>query len=77
MNKKILITGATGLLGRALIELFLEKDFFVLGQYHTQKPAQVKNCEWLPADFSTLTGIRRFLKENNSQIKGCQYLINN
>ena len=77
MNKKILITGAGGLLGRALVELFLEKEFFVLGQYHTKKPAQVKNCEWLQADFSTLAGMRTFLKKNDSQIKGCRYLINN
>lgn len=77
MNKKILITGAAGLLGRALVELFLQKDFFVLGQYHSRKPAQVKNCEWLQADFSTLAGIKKFLKKNNSLFAGCQYLVNN
>jgi len=77
MKGKILITGASGLLGRALVDLFLKKDFFVLGQYHTKKPAQTKNCEWLPADFSTLTGIREFLRENRLRFKECKFLVNN
>lgn len=77
MNKKILITGASGLLGRALAALFLENGFHVLGQYHEKKPAEKKNCSWLQADFSSLPGIRNFLTENESQFKECQYLVNN
>ncbi|MCI0470934.1 MAG: SDR family oxidoreductase [Candidatus Aminicenantes bacterium] len=77
MREKILITGASGLLGRALVEIFLENDFFVYGQYHSDKPGEKTNCEWLPADFSTLPGIRVFLNDNVSRFAGCRYLINN
>jgi NAD(P)-dependent dehydrogenase (short-subunit alcohol dehydrogenase family) len=77
MSEKILITGASGLLGRALVRLFLEKGYYVVGQYHKNKPAQPGDCEWLRADFSTLPGIREFLEDNRSRFKDCKYLINN
>lgn len=77
MRAKILITGASGLLGRALVEIFLEKDFFVYGQYYMNKPGKKTNCEWLAADFSTLPGIRSFLSDNASRFAECRYLINN
>jgi NAD(P)-dependent dehydrogenase (short-subunit alcohol dehydrogenase family) len=77
LDKKILITGASGLLGRALAKLFSDKDFVVFGQYHTQKPAGMDDCRWMQADFSTLAGIRTFLQKNSSQFKDCRYLVNN
>lgn len=77
MYKKILITGASGLLGQALVDLFSGKGFFVLGQYHKRKPADREGCRWLPADFSNLAGIRDFLQTNRQQFKECRYLINN
>jgi NAD(P)-dependent dehydrogenase (short-subunit alcohol dehydrogenase family) len=76
-QKKILITGASGLLGRALIEEFLKGDFLVLAQYHTNQPVQHENCQWLWADFSDLAGIRDFLDRNRDQLQGCEYLVNN
>lgn len=77
MSKKILITGGSGLLGRALVELFSEKDFFVLAQYHSSSPPERKNCQWLRADFSTLKGIEDFLRENAMLFKDCRFLVNN
>lgn len=77
MKKKILITGASGLLGRALVNQFVNGDFFVLAQYHTSRPDDNKNCQWLRADFSDLAGIRDFLKKNRKQFSDCSYLINN
>lgn len=77
MQKKILITGASGLLGRSLVRLFLDKQFIVLGQYHTKKPSAMGNCKWLRADFSTIDGIGKFLHENGSRFADCHYLINN
>ncbi len=77
MKENILITGATGLLGRALVDLFLEKGFYVLAQYHSRQPEERKNCDWLRADFSTLEGINAFLDENRRRFKDCRYLVNN
>jgi NAD(P)-dependent dehydrogenase (short-subunit alcohol dehydrogenase family) len=75
--RKVLITGASGLLGRALVREFLKGDFVVLAQYHTNQPIRHENCQWLWADFSDLQGIRDFLQQNRAQFKDCGYLINN
>jgi NAD(P)-dependent dehydrogenase (short-subunit alcohol dehydrogenase family) len=76
-KKKILITGASGLLGRGLVKEFLKGDFFVLAQYHSNQPIRDKNCQWLWADFSDLHGIRDFLDQNRDQLEGCGFLVNN
>lgn len=77
MDKRILITGASGLLGKVLVHQFVKKNFFVFAQYHKNPQGNNKNCEWIQADFSTLTGIRNFLIENSLKFKHCRYLINN
>jgi NAD(P)-dependent dehydrogenase (short-subunit alcohol dehydrogenase family) len=77
LKKKILITGASGLLGRALVKEFLEGDFIVLAQYHSNQPIQHENCQWLWADFSDLQGTRDFLDGNRDRLKDCGYLVNN
>jgi len=77
MTDRVLITGASGLLGRALVDVFLAEGFFVLGQYHKHKPGECANCTWLAADFSTSAGISRFLLENETLFKDCPYLVNN
>jgi NAD(P)-dependent dehydrogenase (short-subunit alcohol dehydrogenase family) len=77
MKKKVLITGASGLLGRALVQEFLNNDFVVLAQYHTHQPVQHTNCHWLWADFSDLAGIHGFLQRNENAFADCGILINN
>ena len=81
MDKSILITGASGLLGKALVQEFLGKDFYVFAQYHKNLPLETnlnhENCRWLQADFSSHKGIRDFLVENSLLFKPCRYLINN
>ena len=77
MKKKILITGATGLLGDALVNEFLKNEFHVLGQYHKKRPERKKNCEWIRADFSELKGVRNFLSNNRKRFIECTHLINN
>jgi NAD(P)-dependent dehydrogenase (short-subunit alcohol dehydrogenase family) len=77
LKGKILITGASGLLGKELVNVFLKNDFFVFAQYHNNKLEQKKNLECLYADFSSLKGIRDFLGKNKNRFKPCEYLINN
>jgi NAD(P)-dependent dehydrogenase (short-subunit alcohol dehydrogenase family) len=77
MIKKVLITGASGLLGRALTKRFLEAGFVVLAQYRSRTPIVHENCRWLRADFSTLDGIWDFLRLCQPELEDCGYLINN
>jgi len=76
-KRKILITGASGLLGQAVVKEFLKGDFLVLAQYHSNQPIRHKNCQWLWADFSDLQGIRDFLDQNRDCLKECGFLVNN
>jgi len=76
-RRGVLITGASGLLGQALVKEFLRGDFIVLAQYHSNQPIQHENCQWLWADFSNLQGIRDFLNQNRDRLKGCGFLVNN
>ncbi|MDQ1350805.1 MAG: 3-oxoacyl-[acyl-carrier protein] reductase [Acidobacteriota bacterium] len=77
MDKQILITGASGLLGKALVKQFSANGYHVFAQYHQDEPHYQKNCDWVQADFSTLTGIRDFLVENSLRFKRCGFLVNN
>ncbi|MCP5054410.1 MAG: SDR family oxidoreductase, partial [bacterium] len=78
MNRKVLITGASGLLGCALVTEFLENDFIVLAQYRSQVPEELrKHSTWLQADFSDLKGIRDFLQRNRTEFANCGFLVNN
>jgi NAD(P)-dependent dehydrogenase (short-subunit alcohol dehydrogenase family) len=77
IKREVLITGASGLLGQALVKEFLDKDFYVLAQYHSTQPIRHENCQWLWADFSHIQGLRDFLQQNRERFRGCQYLVNN
>ena len=76
MNK-VFITGVSGLLGRALSEIFLENDFFVYGQYYRNQPNKRQNAKWLRGDFSSLEKINNFLVRNQRDLIVCEFLINN
>lgn len=80
-EKGILITGASGLLGRALVETFAAAGFFVYAQYHRDLPempgVSPGRCEWIQADFSTPGGIADFLAEYCLKFKNCRFLVNN
>jgi 3-oxoacyl-[acyl-carrier protein] reductase len=78
LHKKVLITGASGLLGQALVNQFNSQGVFVFAQYHKHLPEnEGQGCEWIWADFSTGDGINNFLIENSLKFKSCDFLVNN
>jgi len=74
---KVLITGASGLLGRSLVKKFTYGGWFVFAHYNKNKGAGSDVCEWLPGDFSTIEKTRKFIEKNKKNLKQCTALINN
>ena len=78
MNKKsVLITGASGLLGQALVKESLNFDFSVYAHYNSNPQPDTHHCRWLQGDFSTITGIQQFCIKYQRELKRCTHLINN
>ena len=77
MSETILITGASGLLGRALVAKFSQEGFQVLAQYHSHPFADFGSVQWLAGDFSTAQNVQAFLRLHQEKFAACQYLINN
>jgi NAD(P)-dependent dehydrogenase (short-subunit alcohol dehydrogenase family) len=77
MPETILITGASGLLGRALVAAFSRAGFRVLGQFHRHPGRAARNVDWIAGDFSNEKGIREFLRRHREKLSCCGYLINN
>ncbi|HEX7501906.1 MAG TPA: NAD-dependent epimerase/dehydratase family protein [Acidobacteriota bacterium] len=77
MPEIILITGASGLLGRALVSKFAGEGFQVLAHYHLHPGKDAGNVQWLAGDFSTIESIADFLWKNEKALSQCRYLINN
>ncbi len=77
MSETVLITGASGLLGRALVARFTAAGFHVLAHCHRHPGKDDDLVQWLAGDFSTLESIAGFLWKNEALLKTCRYLINN
>jgi NAD(P)-dependent dehydrogenase (short-subunit alcohol dehydrogenase family) len=77
MPETILITGASGLLGRALVAKFSHEGFRVLAQYHKHPSLDSKSVQWLVGDFSASQNVQAFLRLHQKKLAACQYLINN
>ena len=77
VSEKILITGASGLLGKELVRVFSNEGFSVLGHYYSQKPQTRGKCKWLRGDFSSISSIQLFIDENLNELRSCHFLINN
>jgi len=77
MRETILITGASGLLGRALVARFAAAGLQVLAQCRLRPGKQTERVQWLAGDFSSLAGIADFLKQHENKLKQCRYLVNN
>ena len=81
-NKKILITGATGGIGKALVKKFLSLDGNVLATgTKTEKLDELKkefpNINILKFDISDHSKIEEFIENVSSQLTGLDILINN
>jgi NAD(P)-dependent dehydrogenase (short-subunit alcohol dehydrogenase family) len=74
---RVLLTGASGLLGTSLVDVFLKNGFEVAGQYFSNRPADRHHCFWLQGDLGSRDGIRRFLRQHNDVILQCDFLVNN
>jgi len=77
MSDTILITGASGLLGRALVAKFSAAGFQVLAHCHRRPGKETDNVRWLAGDFSTAESIANFLKKHEKKLECCRFLINN
>jgi NAD(P)-dependent dehydrogenase (short-subunit alcohol dehydrogenase family) len=77
MPETILITGASGLLGRALVGKFSQSGFRVLAQYFRHPAPDSETVQWLEGDFSSSKSVQNFLHRHEKALSGCQYLINN
>jgi len=74
---KVLITGASGLLGKCLVQKFTQGGWFVYAHYNKSKGAGSDVCEWLYGDFSTIEKTREFVECNKDKLGQCIALINN
>ena len=81
-NKKVLITGATGGIGGALIKKFISLGASVLGTgSNNQKIENLKknysSCKFKKFDISDHTKIEEFIDEATKDLGGLDVLINN
>jgi len=62
-KKKILICGATGFIGRNLVEYYTKKDeYVVFGTYHNSEPYDNSKIKWIKADLNNRKEIDELLK---------------
>lgn len=67
MNCTVAVTGGTGHIGNALIELLLTKEYTVRALYHTSKPTtKHKNLTWIQGDINDSTVLLHLIQ--NTQI---------
>jgi len=66
MNKKLLICGATGFIGRNLAEYFATKpDYDVYGTFFKSKPYDNPNIKFLKADLTKNSDIIKIIKDKD------------
>jgi len=74
---RVLITGASGLLGKSLVKTFTGNGWQVVAHYFSKKGRDHRLSEWISGDLSTLEKTRDFINTHFDRIKDCRVLINN
>ena len=74
MAGRVLITGASGILGRTLVPLLSSRGFFPVAQFHRNQPKDLPG-RWVFADLSSQRGVRRFLKRHDSLLRECDFMV--
>lgn len=74
MAGNVLITGASGLLGRELTGLLYSRGFAVVAQYHSRRPRQLPG-NWIRGDLSTPETTRAFLQSYREELRDCTHLV--
>lgn len=77
MKGTVLITGASGLLGRCLIDEFSNRKYDVLAQFFKHPGTSRPGLNWIQGDLSSLSGIAEFESQYFQFLKKCTHLINN
>lgn len=62
-KKNLLICGATGFIGRNMVEYFSKQPgYHVIAVYHNRKPYHQPNVTWVPADLRRVEDIEKVIK---------------
>ncbi|MBL7714554.1 MAG: SDR family oxidoreductase [Bdellovibrionales bacterium] len=78
MKQTVLVTGAAGGLGRAVIEKFLKQGWTVLGTYYQSEPTDLKGVErlhWYDLDVSEPHAVHRAIDEMEKEHGPIQALV--
>ncbi|MBN2346432.1 MAG: NAD-dependent epimerase/dehydratase family protein [Candidatus Aminicenantes bacterium] len=70
-----MITGASGLLGRALVEELSGAGYRVLAHYRRRPGAGREGVLWLKGDFSSVEGTAAFLEEHRAALRDCRHVV--
>ncbi|MEO7209822.1 MAG: NAD-dependent epimerase/dehydratase family protein, partial [Chitinophagaceae bacterium] len=75
-TKKVLITGATGLVGSHLLHSLLQKNIPVKALFHNTKPieTEVENVEWVQADILDISSLENAMQDV-LQVYHCAALV--
>ena len=75
--ESVLITGASGLLGRALVAEFAAAGFSVLAQYRRHAGEDGERVRWLRGDFASARGTAGFLRRHRQALGSCRHVVHN
>jgi len=62
MKKKLLICGATGFIGRNLVEKFLNKEYQIYAIYNKSKPFYYPKIKWIKSDLTKKKNVENITK---------------